>query len=115
MSQPPVTVPQVRSTVFPAARPVAVASAEAPTMAGVSWVRSSVASVCLDTGVAAGDVVDGDLEHAVNPAANAAATHRRQRGVALMHGTARLLWNDGELRRLHLEGLELTGATLRIF
>src|SRR6266487_2887829 len=88
MTQPPVTVPQVRLTVFPAGKPVAVACAEAPTMAGLSYTRSSVASFWLDTGVAAGGVVDGEPEHAVNTAANPAATLRRQRGTSLMHRTA---------------------------
>jgi hypothetical protein len=85
-------------------------------MAGLSYTRSSVASFWLDTAVAAGGVVDGEPEHAVNAAANPAATDWRQRGTSLMHRTDGVfLRNDGELRGLHLEGFELTGATLRIF
>src|SRR6266498_2253569 len=79
MTQPPVTVPQMRSTVFPAGRPAAVACAAAPTMAGLSYARSSVAAFPLETGGAACDVADGEAEHAVNATANPAAMHRRQR------------------------------------
>src|SRR5881409_2106752 len=116
MTQPPVTVPHVRSTVFPGGSPLAAAWAVAPTVAGLSYVRSRVATPWLDAGAAAGDVVDGEREHAVNAAANAAAVHGRPRNSSLIP-LIRSAWlrNDGDLRGLDLEGLELAGAPLRIF
>src|SRR5947209_8317085 len=109
MTQPPVTVPQVRSTLFPAGKPLTVATAVAPTMAGLSYVSSIVTSCWPAAGAAARAAVDFASEHAVNATANPAAMHRAQRGGRLMYARiVRRLWNDCELRGLHLEWLELT-------
>ncbi|OFW30886.1 MAG: hypothetical protein A3H97_19175 [Acidobacteria bacterium RIFCSPLOWO2_02_FULL_65_29] len=47
MTQPPATVAHVRSTIFPGGNPEALACTEAPTTAGLWYVRSSVVMVLL--------------------------------------------------------------------
>src|SRR5262245_16772720 len=116
MTQPPLTVPQVSSTVFPAGRPLAVACTDPPTIAGVSYLRFSVATFVsvFPADVDAADV-EADGEHAASNAASPAVTYRPDIGRCFMDEAGpEDLRNDCELRGLNLERLEFSSAPLRI-
>src|SRR5579864_4720408 len=95
MTQPPVTVPQARSTILPGGKPAALTCTLEPTTAGLSYERSSDAfaspsGAAVDE--AATTAVDEEREQPENVDTKQANSHTLE--------GRRLLWRAGGMRLL---------------